>query len=341
MKNLKKLLGLSIVILAFSCGKEKVESQSMEQLYAENGVPVKIQEIRKQAFSQSLFYFANLTGIRQSSKHAAIGDRIKKVHFNVGDAVKAGQNVVSFPTDNPEAQYYQTKVAYENAKKSYERLKKLLSEGGVSQQDFDNAETQYKVMEANWESVSKSVHVKAPISGVITTLNVRASENVGREDLLFTVSDLSKMKAKIWVSEKNIASIQKGNKAYATWQGKTIEGEVVEFDRSISPMKQAFGVVLEFDNPGTISFSGITADIKVETYSNPEGIVVERNHLIKEDGRYFVYLANQDQAKITEVKPGEEYENRVEIITGLKSGDQMIVSGLTNLENGSKIKIIK
>ena len=67
-------------------------------------------------------------------------------------------------------------------------MQQYFEAGGLSQQDFDNAEAAFRVAETDWDAVRQSVKVKAPIAGVLTRLNVRESDNVEEEDELFTVS---------------------------------------------------------------------------------------------------------------------------------------------------------
>jgi len=342
MKQLGKLTltALAVSLFLFSCTEEQTEAKSMEQLYAENGVPVKIKTVRKAQFNSTRIYQAPLTGIQESSAYASFGDRIDKILVDVGDYVKKDQVVITFPKDAPSAQYFQAKTAYENAKKSLARIKNLYAKGGISSQDLDNVQTQFDVAEANWRAVSKSVEVKAPISGIVTRLSVSESDNVDKETELLTVSQTEKLKAKIWVSEDEICDFGPGIKAKAVWKERILEGEVERVDLSMNMRTQAFSALVIFDNPGNSFSCGVTADIEVSIYDNPNSLTVERKNIVREENKNFVYVLDSGAARKREVVLGRENGLSVEVIKGLKEGDKLIVEGQMLLEDGGKVNVI-
>ncbi len=330
-----------IFYLSFGCSSQETETQNMEQLYQQNGVPVKVQVIKPQRFQTQLFYNAALTGLLESSAHASFGGRIEKIYFKVGDYVKKDQVVMTFPIETPAAQYYQAKAAYDNAQKSLQRIEKLYAKGGVSQQTYDNVRAQFDVAKANWDAVRRMVEVKAPISGTITRMDVSASDNVKHKAELFTVSQTDRLKAKIWVAESEIRDIRPGLPAEAEWQGKRIQGQVKQVDMSITLIHQAFGAVIEFDNSDNTIRCGATAEIRITNYENPNALVVPVKTLIKKDDQTYVFVVRKGVARLRAVKPSRSFGLNTEILSGLQPNDTLITEGQLLLEDGRKIKIIQ
>ncbi len=331
---------LALTALLFTgCGDE-IETKNMEQIYAEEGVPVRIETIQPGNFSSSIEHQAVLTGIKESSAFATIDDKIDRINYKVGDYVEKDAVVLSFPTDNPSAQYYQAKVNYENAQTAFERMKNYFDVGGLSRQDFDNAQASYEVAKANWDAVRQSVLVRAPISGIVTRINVRETENAHKDDELFAISQIDRLKARIWVSDKQICSISKGQNAVARWNGVTLRGEVVQVDMSMNQQRQAFGVVIEFTNPEMAMRCGVTATIDIETYQDSTAIAIERKNVIKEDTEYYVYVHNGSAAHKRPVTLGRSSETKIEILSGLNPGDELITEGQMHLDDGTKVRII-
>ena len=342
MKKINALfvvLSLSVMLLS-GCGSQQEEAKSMEQIYSEEGVQVRTEKVKLTGFEDKRSYNAALSGIEESSAYAVISDKIAKVHARVGDAVKKDEVIVSFPTDNPAAQYYQAKVSFENAAASYRRMEDLYATGGISQQELDNAKTAFWVAEANWDAVQQSVLVRAPISGVVTKVNVRESDNVREDEELFTVSRIDKLKAKIWVSDKDVRSFQRGLPASAAWRGTEISGRVVQVDMSVNKERQAFGVTVELDNPEKIPLTGVVAEVSVDLYSNPQAIVVERKNILKQNSRSYVFVADGGVAKKKFVTLGNVHGLDVEVVEGLAPGDELVIEGQMHLQDGAKIRII-
>jgi len=341
----KILILITVIIFAMlvisGCGEKNIESKNMEQIYKEEGVPVKIETVKKRSFEKEIAYNTILSGIQESNASAMIGGRIEKVLVKVGDYVHKDQVLFTFPEDAPSTQFYQVKVALENSKNMYDRYKKLFDAGGISAQDLDNIKTQYEVNKANFQTARKMVKVLAPISGYVTKVNARESDDVKKETVLATIADLSKLKGTIQISEDEINDVKIGTKANATWQNITIEGTVTQVDMSMNPMTQAFGADVTFDNKNSKMKAGVTVDITLAGSQSNNKIVIERKNLVKKNGNYFVYVLDNGTAKIKKVSLGKSSGLYTEILSGLNEGDQLITEGQMNLEDNAKVNIIK
>jgi membrane fusion protein (multidrug efflux system) len=239
------------------------------------------------------------------------------------------------------AQYFQAKVAYEHAEATLKRMEDLYQDGGISLQDLENTRTQFRMAQANWDAVKQSVKVEAPISGRLTSINVQETDNVKSGDVLFTISQTQKLKARLWVAENQINEFEVGNKATASWNSIQLEGTVTQVDMSLNSEKQAFGVTLEFDNPNEKIMSGVNAEIKIFTSYGEKAVIIDRKNIINSDNRDYVFVAENGIAKEQEIKVGKSLGLDVEVVNGLKEGDSLVVEGQLLLEDGAKVKIIR
>ena len=315
------------------------ESKSMAQIHSEDGIPVNVRRIKNEEFSSVLNYTSTVTGITESSKSASVSDTVDQVLYSVGDFVTKDTVIITFPKNNPAANYYQAKANYINSTDTFKRMESLYKTKGVSKQDYDNAKTGYEVAKANWDIVNDMLEVKAPIDGYITRIDVRPSENVESGDHLLTVSNYDLLKAKVQIPEREISSIKTGMKATATWENYTVEGIVVQTDLSLNPETKSFGAVLEFDNNNHSIRSGVTAEISIVTYHNNEAVVVENKNISSRDDNDYVFRAVDGKAVITEIKTGYRNGLSVEIKEGLSTGDLLITEGSKLVSDGSKIII--
>jgi RND family efflux transporter MFP subunit len=335
------ILGLIVVLGFSSCTKEKKEAKSMEQIYREEGVPVRTKTVSLTEFNTVLSFNSVLTGIKESTAYASMGDKVEKILVKVGDFVKKDQVLVTFPTDSPSAKYFQAKVAFENARTAFERIDNLYKSGGISLQDRDNARARFEVAKADWDTVRQMVKVKAPISGYVTKIHVAETDNVDKEMPLVTISNTERMKTSIWVSEDEIFDIEKDMSATAAWKGNQIRGNVVQVDTAMNVMKKAFRALVEFHNPDNLLKAGTTAAINITTSSKPNAVVVERKNIFEEQEEYFVYIVKDGKAEKRKVVPGKQQVLDVEILEGLNPGDELVVEGQMLLENGSKVRVVR
>jgi len=328
-----------IVVILSGCGRRKEEATNIEQLYQQNGVPVKIKIMEPELFIRELPYTAILTGIRQSSAAAMIGGRIDKIHVEVGDYVEKDSILMEFPEDAPAAQYQQAKSGYELAKATYERMKNLYALGGISKQELESAETQFKVNEANWDAAQQMLKVRAPISGYVTSITVRETDNVERETVLAVVAKTDEMKARVWVTENEICDIMEGMQARAVWNNLELNGYVTQVAMAMDFDHNAFGVDIIFENSKNMCKSGVTADIFIVSYKNSEALMVERKVVQTDrDGKY-IFKISQNLAEKSYIETGRS-NGSYELIKGVTIGDSVIVEGLNLISNGDKVMVV-
>jgi RND family efflux transporter MFP subunit len=323
-----------------SCGEEKkIETKSMEELHKEQGVPVRTVAVQSQELIISLNYMSTLEGIKQTTVASMVGDKVEKFKVKVGSAVTENQVIVEFPTNNPALQFTQAKVSYEYFKKMYDRMTALLAGGETSQQNYDNVETQYLVSKRNYESLKQMLFVEAPISGIVVEKFTEEGHRVKIGDNLFTIAQIDRMKAIFWVTDQELAFLKNGMEVQITKNDKVYKGRISEVALAQDMMRKAFKIEAEFPNGSRELKVGMTVDIKFDSYKNPNAIVIPRSAIVVKEGRNFVYLANGTGALEQEVSLGKTQGENIEILSGLKPGDQLIYQGVSLMSNGAKIKI--
>ena len=324
-----------------ACSQKKDAQKNMEQIHKDEGYPVKIQEISEGNFSNSLTFFSTLRGYEESTKGAMVGDRILRIHAKVGQSVSAGSVLVEFPSNNPSLQLTQSKASMDNAKKTLDRLQNLLQAGETTQQNVDNATTQYEVSKRNYESIKQLITIESPISGVITEMKYKEGDFVRAGDPLFTVAKLNKMIAQIWASETEAMQVRTGMSANVKVGSKIFHGRVSLVSLAMDEAKRAFGIEVLLDNPNRELKSGVTVETTINIENKSNTISVNRSLLQWDGSSYYVFIEEGGKAVKRLVTKGAESDLSIEILSGLKAGDHLIVEGQSMITNGCKLNIIK
>jgi len=330
-------IGIAVMLMSGCSKTEPVKN--MDQLYKEQGIPVKVRTVEYSNFTKSVEYNNVISGLDETTITSDLNETISKIFVSPGDAVSKGDLILQFPTSSGSARYEQLKSQYEISNKSYERVLRLFESGGVSQQELDNAENRLNVDKANWKAEESNVQVIAPRSGVINQIFVSESESVKTGSPLFTISNNNIMKTILWISEDDISHVNVGNKVEINWQDKKAWGKISNLSKALDRQRKAFRAEVEFPNEDDGFLSGVTASIKLQIYSNSQAIVVPRHLIKKMNGGFGVWVSSSGNAIMQEVNMSTVNEYEVEISEGIKLGDQLITEMNKSLMMGTKLLI--
>ena len=335
------------VFLVLSCAGNKESAASMEQLHAENGQPISVRKLETEDFSVFLKYPALIQASSESAAYAGLNDVVRTISARVGAAVRQGDIIVSFSADNQILQ--QAVLAHENARNAYNRINTLFKSNDVSRQDFDTVRMQYEISAANLKAANDMVYVKAPISGTLTQLNVRVTENVRPGTPLFTVSNSNAFEARLYVGVDEIEKIKAGARAFidlakGRQEGQTIEGRITQVSLIMDSQRQSFPVTVFFDGGNRRLVSGMNVDISVEIYRNEKAIVIARRELAQTETGPAVFVVDDDsdtpKARRVAVQTGEEKGLRLEITGGLSQGDVIVSEGVHQINEETRLNIV-
>ncbi len=340
-RNILITLVLISTLMFLGCGKkEVVETKSMEDIYREEGIPVEVQTIEKSDLVKTRTFFTTMEGVREITQISKVSDQVERIHYKIGDYVEKDTVVLSFPNDTAMAQYRQTKSQYDDALQTVNRMRSVLEEGGVSEQEVNQLETQVDVLRATLDMATDMVEVKAPISGVITEIFVNESDRVFPDDNLFTISELSRLKAEVWVNEDDISLVKKGLRAKAEWRGNTINGSVTAVALNMNPSHKAFRTEIEFDNAGYKIKGGVTTDVSLTLSSKKNIIALDRVYILGTGDNVTTWVDNNGTAEKRTLELGIVNDLKVEVLKGLKAGDMLITKGYNRVKEGSKLKVL-
>jgi len=324
------------------CTRENGDNapSSMEEIHRQQGIPVRVQSVTTQLFRQEIDYSIAVSGLRETRVHARVTDQVQNIHARVGQVVQQDQVIIDFPENNVQANFHQAKAAFDLAEQTLERIQRLFEAGGVSQQELDGAETQFRVAVANWDAVQQAVHVRAPFTGTVTDMNVREFQRVTPGDYLFTVSQLNRLHGRIWVSESDIQSINRNSRVSFFWNEVERTARITNIAMSLNRDYNAFAVDVEIDNADHAIRSGVTGTAIVYIYENQNAIVVPMNAIQRDsNGQAYVYVAVNNVAQRRNVVVGNQSELSLEITQGLNVGDRLIVQGLQLVQEGSRLNV--
>lgn len=184
---------------------------------------------------------------------------------------------------------------------------------------------------AKTREIRQQIDVRAPRDGTVLNLGVAEGMYIQPQDTIMNIADLSSVWVMVEVFEDQIAWVEEGQTAtmqLAAAPGRTWEGTVDYVYPTVDPKSRTVRVRLVFDNPNRVLKPDMYADITLEAAPKTGVIHIPRSALIQTENSERVILALGDgRFRPAQVVAGVESGDRIEVIDGLKPGEQVVTSG--------------
>lgn len=256
-----------------------------------------------------------------------------------------------------EAKLDKARVSLKDSEMKLQREKKLFNEGIISRQEYDDAiialerarsdqkiagaeviQTKERLKEA--ETLLDDTVIKAPLTGTILKKFVDEGQiisstlsSASEGTPLFSMANLEKLYVKAMVDEVDIARVSPGDDAEVTVDGlpgRSFKGKVVRIapQGRVERTVTVFETWVEVYGANSLLKPGMTADVEIITEMKKGALIVPNESLKLLDGKTGLYVMRGGAPAFTAVETGLTNGMVTEILSGLKAGDEVVVSGL-------------
>ena len=307
---------------------------------------VKVEQPRRGAVVRRLQLTGDITPFQQAQVFARVYGNLESVEANIGDFVHAGQVLARVDTIELAQQYRQAEATYENAAMIYARAQSLVDSNLIARQQFDSTKTTMEVAKENSDAAKTRLdyaQITAPFTGYITRRYLDAGTLLTATNAtLFLLMDIETMKIMVNVLEKDVPSIQVGDKAIVTveaYPGKEFVGSIARVSQALDLDTRTMPIEIDVRNSDHALKPGMFATIQLEIGQPVNALTVPTQAVLRDTKGYYVMVADKNQARRVDVTLGSEQNSRTEILSGLSDGDQLITTGQQFAKDGGRITI--
>jgi len=323
---------------------------------------VKLQTLAPQEVKQTAEFIASLNSRNAVTLRPQVNAVVASIPVKSGEQVKAGTTIVQLDvsqqaalTANVRATVEARRAALRLAEVSYERLSKLAPSGVVSQQEFDQAAAQRASAQADLsaaesqlraQSVQSSYYrITAPFDGSVGDLPVKVGDLVTPQTAITQFTQGRRLEA--YVSVPLLLAPRIGPETVVQILGNddkpVVEAPVSFISPSVDPATQTVLVKAIFESTGGLRYSQY---VRVRLiYGHRKALVVPVVAITRQGGQPFVYVAGHASGKaeglVAEQRPvqlGAVVGNDYVVTGGLKEGEQVVISGVQFVRNGSPLQ---
>jgi len=322
---------------------------------------------KQTAPAEEIILPGNVQPYISSPIYARTNGYLKKWYFDIGAHVKQGELLALIETPEVDQQLEQARSNLLTAQANLElasitktRYQGLLKSNAVSQQDVDNAVGTYNANAAIVEADKAAVQqysalvsfekVYAPFDGVITARNTDIGDLINSGSTssvktdLFHIAQPGKLRVYVNVPEEYSRGITVGMTAdlsLAEFPDRKFQGRVVRTADDINLTTRTLLIEIDVDNPTGTLLTGSYAEVHLAVPTQASTFLVPVNTLLFRTEGLRVGIVKDGEVTLTAVTPGHDFGDQIEIVSGLKPGDQVIINPPDSIVSGQQVQIVK
>jgi len=339
-----------------ACGRTSADAPQGPPL-----APVKVQAVQDRAIGNTSEFVATIKSRHSATIMPDVEGWIFGIHVHSGQLVKKGDTLMEIDprrqraaVSNFDSQKRSKEAALEWAKSQYDRTKALAASGVMSQQDLQQAQSNYdaalndvKAMDAQIESSQVQLRyysVFAPTDGIIGDIPVHVGDRVTNTTMLTTIDERSGLEVYIPIPSEHAHDIKMGAPVEVVDQaGKVLLRTNVYFiSPQIDTNTQSLLVKAPADQAADVLRTMQLVRARIVWSTHP-GVTIPVIAVTRISGQFFAFVARDENGKTVArqvpLELGEIAGNDYAVLNGLKAGDQVVVSGGQNLADGMPIRI--
>lgn len=341
-------LFLIALILLSACSSKQNENGKNDENASKKTQPQGVvgHIVKDGSISEDLTLPAYLFPEESTEIHPETSGILETLSIKEGETVQQGALLAKINDDELQAQLKKLNVQLQIAIKTEERNKELLLVNGISQQEYDISFMQVSNIRADIELIQsqiKKTEVRAPFSGKVGFRNVSLGAYVTPATALTTIRQIETLKLEFSVPDKYAARIKNGDELYFNIQGNTsnFRAKVYATESFVNEQIRGLNIRCHVIDKDPSLISGAYASVQLSTGNNESSILIPSQSIIPQTRGKKVIVYRGGIAQMADVQTGLRDSARVEILSGLKIGDTILVTGLMSVKQDSPVKLTK
>ncbi|MGN8224643.1 efflux RND transporter periplasmic adaptor subunit [Gracilimonas sp. BCB1] len=318
--------------------------------------------------------FGNVKAQNVISVLPQVSNRITEIYVDLGDTVRQGEALAKIydatfrdQLSQAESQLEQSRIALRRDSSDYQRQLSLMDRDLTSESELDIAQAAYQSSRAQFESARSSLTqaqenfnntvVRSPVAGVINSRALEVGDLATTGTELFQVASTNGYESRIYLPVQDWRAVKVGhevNLRISNESGVSAQGVVSRKSPQLDATTGLGEIVITLTQIGNNIYPGVLVENIINITTKERTMVVPRSALVEQvetvinpetntidlDRTYSVFVSRGDSvAERRELELGIEQGDRIEVLSGLLPSDNIIVTGQSGLDDGSRIQV--
>jgi membrane fusion protein (multidrug efflux system) len=271
--------------------------------------------------------------------------RVRRILVEEGDWVEQDQILAELENDREKIQLRKADLTLADKQRQMERSQRMQDEELISQQEFDDVQSAYKLAEAERDLARIALEetlIRAPFDGRVTERKVVLGQQVALTTPAFTLGDFSPLRVRVHLPENVARKVKAGQRVLVTPEAvdAALEAVVERVSPVVDPTTSTVRLTLLLDEQDSAARVGSFVKVRITTDQHHDALAIPKVALVEEGALRSVFVAEADTVRKVEIATGLYDETHVEVLEGLFDGDYIVTMGQGGLRTGTVIKAL-
>jgi membrane fusion protein, multidrug efflux system len=309
---------------------------------------------QREQWAATMAVIGTMEAVQGVTVSADLPGSVARINFESGQSVHAGDLLVELDTRQERAQLAALEAQRDLAKVNFARMQKLVEEGVISRQEYDQATAQQKQTEANVGEIRATIErktIRAPFSGILGIRKVNLGQYLSAGSPVVPLQALSPIYVNFGVPQQSAAQVHVGRNLRVTSEdlaGQVFTGRVTALEAVVDEATRNVQIQATLSNPGGKLRPGMFVQVEVVSGANRPVIALPAsaiNYAPYGDSVFVITDLKDPKGKTYRgvrqqfVKLEGSRGDQVAVVSGVNPGDEVVTSGVFKLRNGAAVEV--
>ena len=343
---------LALALALAACGGDDAQPQTAQM--GSRGGPggqrtpiVEVHAVARGSIARQVTVTGTVDPVRLIGVNAQLAGALTTVNVQEGDMVRQGAVLARVDDREIASQLAAAEASFDVAEAAFERAQQLRERRVITLPEYERDRTAYAAARAQVEQLRTRVGyatVIAPATGVITEKLVETGDVVGNQTRLFTIADVSQLVVRLGVSELDVVQLEQGDPVAVTLDAlpnRQLAGRIRRIFPVGDPTTRLVPVEVVLDaQSAQVARPGFLARVTFDLTTSNNVLLVPVSAVLGGQGSQAVFVVENNTAVRRTVSTGLTSQGRVEVVSGLSDGEQVVVTGHNDLRDGMTVRAV-
>lgn len=345
--NSHKFAGIALAAIfataATGCGTGEASVASVNENVLPAPLPVLVTTPETMDIFAAYKTASAIAAEEQAPILARVAGQVVEILVEEGDEVSKGQILAHLDGDRLRLEMLQAQANLEKMSREYDRLTNLHDRGLVSATTYDGLRYDREALRAVYKLKRLNysyTEIRATIAGVVSSRDINVGSNIQIGEIAFTVTDTSRLVSYLNIPQTELSKFSPGHEATVTvdaMPGVDFHATVARISPTIDTRSGTFRATVYVDNPEGDLAPGMFGRFTIAYEKHSNALVIPVEAIVREDSETVVYVVTDGAAVRRAIEPGIQSDGKVEVLSGLDKNDEIVVTGLSGLRDGSRV----